>query len=176
MNPFFPYDYRRGFWGPQIPAFSVDYLANVTDVFNEYVNHLLARGESPLWTVFVLQYMFPALNGKLPPADYSTAWPHATVGHQTLFSPGWTKARDDGLAETYVERLNKLAYAMQREQGVRIADYPNYISPQATGRQVWGKNLRRLEHVKEKYDPECLIRQGRVFRSQGCMKRGFGNL
>ena len=176
-SPFFPYGYRRGFWGPQVPdiGVSVDLLENVTTTFNVYINKLLANGGDPVSAIYILQYMFPGLNGHLPPSGASTAWPHARAGHQTLFSPAWNHARNDDLADEYVAKLNNLAYNMQAVKGMPLADYPNYISPDATGEKVWGANLRRLSEIKEKYDPRCLIHQGRVFASEGCVNMGLAN-
>lgn len=176
VNSVFPSGYRRGFWGAQLPSVSADYLENATALFNAYIRELLDRGEDPHLAVFCVQYMFPGLNGHLPRSGADTAWPHATSGHQTLLSPAWSDAAHDGLANAYAGRLNDLAYAVQAADHVVIADYPNYISPAATGRQVWCDNLARLFQVKEKYDPGCLLHQGRVFASPGCVRRGYANV
>ena len=176
VDPVFPYGYRRVFAGGQVPTATVDYFRQTTSLFNEYIQTLLTRGEDPLLAVFALQYMFPDLNGNLPKSDADTAWPHATVGHQSLSSFAWTDAANDGLANEYVGKLNDVTYALQAANNVTIPDYPNYISPGASGKRVWGDNVPRLCALKQKYDPGCLIHQGRVFASEECVLRGFANV
>lgn len=120
--------------------------------------------------------MSPGLNGNLPASNADTAWPHATAGHQTLFSPAWSNATDDQLAVQYNDMLNNLTYAQQALYGPLLADYPNYIGPDDSGSRVWGENVGRLIEIKQKYDPLCTIHNGRVFASLGCVLRGFGNI
>ena len=175
-DAFFPFGYRRLFTGPQVPSISVDFLSSITNTFYEYIHKLLASGEKPLSSNFVLQYMYPGLNGHLPVDDSATAWPHHKVGHQMLFSPGWSQAENDRLADEYAKRLHDLGYEVQRGAGVAIADYPNYVGPGETGRDIWGQNLERLFQVKQKYDPLCLLRKGKVFASLGCLEAGVANV
>lgn len=72
--------------------------------------------------------------------------------------------------------LNEMVHEHQKSVGPVLADYPNYISPDADGEQVWGNNVQRLIDIKEKYDPECLLAAGRVFASPGCINRGKANI
>lgn len=141
-----------------------------------YINTLLSHGEFPATSLFVLQYMFPGLNGYLPTSNSATAWPHAIAGHQTLFSPSWSSVANDAFTDATNEQLTQLTYAQQKAAGEVIWDYPNYISPNESGSRVWGDNLQRLFKVKQKYDPECTINRGRVFASKGCRNRGLANV
>lgn len=172
----YPYGYRRGFYGAQTSQIDVDYLANLTDTFWTYVDTLIQRGEHPYSASFVMQYMYPGLNGHLPRSDTDTAWPHAAVGHQTLFTPAYKHAENDELTLTAVADLNEVTYEQQRKVGGFLANYPNYIAPGDSGRRVWGDNVKRLSQIKQKYDPACLIRNGRVFASQGCEMGGWANV
>lgn len=61
--------------------------------------------------------MFPGLNGHLLTSNSATAWPHAVAGRQTLFSPAWSLAQDDGLAANTTEYLNQIKYDRQKELG-----------------------------------------------------------
>lgn len=156
----FPEGVRRGFYGPQTSSIDVDYLANLTSTFGEYIDKLQDNGERPYSAAFVFQYMFPGLDGRLPASDADTAWPHSVVGHQTLFSPAWLEARDDELTLSAVTASNQITYDRQEQLGEFIANYPSYISPDDDGHAVWGDNVPRLVETKQKYDPECLIRNG----------------
>ena len=175
-TPFFPYGYRRGFWGPQTSRVSASYLAATSDGMEAYINQSLARGEVPTSAVWVLQYMYPNQNGHGPASDSDTAWPHAQTAHQTLFSPAWRSAVDDGFVIKHNDALNKITHDHQASVGPFIADYPNYISPNADGYRVWGGNVGRLIAIKAKYDPECRIHQGRVFASEACIANGWANI
>ncbi|KAH0288758.1 FAD-binding domain-containing protein [Aureobasidium namibiae CBS 147.97] len=175
-TPFFPYGYRRGFWGPQTSKVSASYLAATSDGMEAYINQSLARGEVPTSAVWVLQYMYPNQNGHGPASDSDTAWPHAQTAHQTLFSPAWRSAVDDGFVIQHNDALNKITHDHQASVGPFIADYPNYISPKADGYRVWGGNVERLTAIKAKYDPECRIHQGRVFASEACIANGWANI
>ena len=148
--------------------------------------------------LFSLQYMFPNLSGNLPKSATDTAWPHNTVGHQTLFSPAQTKAQNDDLFVKYTGLLNKLTYDRQTALKKVIPDYPNYISLRTVagiskskpgpagpawsaqvgwdGSRVWGPNVARLQTIKEKYDPKCSLKQGPVFPSQTCTKKGLATI
>ena len=172
----YPYGFRRGFYGPQTTKISVDYLTNLTDTMNAYISALQARGEHPYSASFVMQYMYPGLNGHLPPSDEATAWPHSVAGHQTLFTPAYLNATDDDLTLQYTDLINQVTYDRQKQLGEFLGDYPNYISPGVSGHRVWGENVKRLQQVKQKYDPGCLIRNGRVFASYGCIEGGWANV
>lgn len=165
------------------------YLSAVDDSFQNYIDNMLQRGETPSTSTWVLQYMLPGLNGHLPASDADTAWPHSATGHQTLFDPGWRRESSDGV----VEAFNELLYSLARPNTTMIEsrnhctvssmrglvapyDYPNYLKLHAKGDEVWGQNTARLASVKQKYDPECLLHRGRVFSSPGCMTRGFANV
>jgi hypothetical protein len=190
-DSFFPVGYRRGFWGPQVKQVDEAYLDMVDRSFGEYINAMLAKRDQPFTSTWVLQYMLPGLNGHLPKLDSDTAWPHSSIGHQTLFDPGWHKASSDGVATAFNEMLYGLAdfrvkstsSALRNSSaGIsecydgRVYHYPNYIKPSATGDDVWGNNTARLASLKQKYDPECSIHNGRVFASQGCVARGYANV
>ncbi|KAL9091001.1 MAG: hypothetical protein Q9159_001627 [Coniocarpon cinnabarinum] len=177
-GPFYSYGLRRGFWGPQLPTngLTTDYLDSLTEIMRDYTNALIASGDNATSTSFVLQYQYPGLNGNLPRNGDDTAWPHASAGHQTLFTPGYTLAKNDQLAVETNNRLNELAWNLQRDAGVELADYPNYMGPGVAGSRLYGDNLKALEAIKEKYDPECFLHQGRVFASPGCVKKGYANL
>lgn len=112
------------------------------------------------------------------------------AGYQTLFSPSQQNAKNDGLIQTYTNQFTTLVYALQREQGVDIKDYPNYISPKQTtgvskvvkgvtgwnGARIWGANVARLNTIKEKYDPRCILNKGYVFSSKTCVSKGKANV
>lgn len=175
-SPFFPYGYRRGFWGPQTSKVTASYLAATSNSMEAYINQSLTRGEIPTSAVWVLQYMYTNQNGHGPASDSETAWPHAQTAHQTLFSPAWKSAVDDGFVVQHNDALNKITYDHQASVGPFIADYPNYISPKADGYRVWGDNVERLIKIKAKYDPRCRIHQGRVFASEACVANGWANV
>ena len=119
-----------------------------------------------------------------------TTGPHNVVGYQTLFSPAQSKPENDDLIFDYTGKLNALVYQLQRDQGVDIKDYPNYISPKQSkgiskvvggvlgwnGVQVWGGNLAKLAAIKEKYDPRCILNKGYVFSSKTCKSKGKANV
>ncbi|OAA69566.1 FAD binding domain protein [Cordyceps fumosorosea ARSEF 2679] len=178
----YPYGHRRGFYGAQTSTIDEAYLANLTDTFWSYIDTLIARGEQPHSASMVMQYMFPGLNGHLPSSDSDTAWPHASVGHQTLITPAYQHAENDALTLSTVRALNDITYAQQQHRSIGVvgggflANYPNYMAPGDGGCRVWGHNVDRLIQVKEKYDPECLIRNGRVFASPGCLGGGWANV
>lgn len=174
--PFFPYGYRRGFWGPQTSKITKSYIAIASNSMEVYINQSLARGEVPESAVWVLQYMYPNQNGHGPASDSETAWPHAQTAHQTLFSPAWRSAVDDSFVIKHNDDLNKITHDHQALVGPFIADYPNYISPGVSGHRVWGQNVERLIKIKAKYDPQCRIHQGRVFASEACISGGWANI
>jgi FAD/FMN-containing dehydrogenase len=174
--PFFPYGYRRGFWGPQTSKVTKSYITAASSQMETYINQSLLRGDVPYSAVWVLQYMFPGQNGHAPKSDSATAWPHAHSAHQTLFSPAWTSASNDGFVVGVNEALNQITYEHQASLGPFIADYPNYISPKVEGHRVWGANVERLIRVKAEYDPKCRIHQGRVFASDTCIAKGWANI
>ncbi|CAD0112144.1 unnamed protein product [Aureobasidium uvarum] len=175
-TPFFPYGYRRGFWGPQTSKVTAAYLATASHSMETYINESLVRGQIPATAVWVLQYMYPFQNGHAPISDTDTAWPHSLSAHQTLFSPAWTDAADDAFVIHNNDVLNNITYHHQASIGPFVADYPNYISPKAAGERVWGGNVKRLVQVKGKYDPQCRIHQGRVFASEVCVEKGWANV
>ena len=190
-DSFFPIGYRRGFWGPQVKKVDEAYLSMVDRSFENYITAMLAKGDQPSTSTWVLQYMLPGLNGHLPTSDSDTAWPHSSIGHQTLFDPGWQNASSDGVATAFNELLYGLAdfrvkpvssalrngsAGMSGCGDKRVYHYPNYIKPSAIGDDVWGGNTARLARLKQKYDPECSIHNGRVFASQGCVARGYANI
>lgn len=172
----YPYGFRRGFYGPQTTKIDVPYLSNLDRVFEKYLDDQVSLGETPYSASYIVQYMFPGLNGHLPKHDDDTAWPHSIAGHQTLFTPAYLQASHDGLMKSALQSFNDVTFAQQRRQGKTLANYPNYMSPDDTGRIVWGDNVPRLTQVKEKYDKNCLIRNGRVFASPGCVAAGFANI
>jgi FAD/FMN-containing dehydrogenase len=174
--PFFPYGYRRGFWGPQTSKVTASYLTATSNSMETYINQSLTRGEIPKSAVWVLQYMYPSQNGYGPASDSDTAWPHAQSAHQTLFSPAWRFAEDDGFVMQHNDVLDKITHDHQASVGPFVADYPNYISPKADGHRVWGNNVERLIRIKTKYDPQCRIHQGRVFASEACIVNGWANI
>ena len=175
LDGFFPYGFRRGFWGGQVSKISIPYLTKISTTFQLYIASLVSNGESPASALWAIQYMFPGLNGNLPASDSATAWPHHNAGHQTLFSPAWAKIQDDKATYTANDVLNALTYAQQLQSGPFLADYPNYISPKEPACRVWGGNVLRLILVKQKYDPQCRIHNGRVFASLGCIAGGWAN-
>lgn len=175
-TPFFPYGFRRGFWGPQISMVTKPYITAASNRMEAYINQSLDRGDVPHSAVWVLQYMYPGQNGHGPVSDSATAWPHAQTAHQTLFSPAWKSASNDGFVVQQNDALNKITHDHQASFGTFVADYPNYISPKADGYRVWGHNVKRLIKIKAKYDPECRIHQGRVFASDTCIAHGWANI
>jgi hypothetical protein len=184
LDSFFPYGFRRGFWGPQTTNISTTYLASAASIFTNYVEASLQAGEFPASALWALQYMSPGLNGNLPKRNSDTAWPHAIDGHQTLFSPAWQNAADDDLQVKTNDQFNILTWAQQILDAKQskgsvpkvIADCPNYIAPNDTGSRVWGANVPRLNQIKQKYDPLCTIHNGKVFASKGCIKVGWANI
>lgn len=190
-DDFFPGGYRRGFWGPQVKQVDETYLGMVDRSFEDLIYSMLANGDRPSTSTWVLQYMFPGLNGHLPKSDSDTAWPHSNIGHQTLFDPGWHHASSDDVVAAFNEILYDLAdrrvkpaspehrndsTGMSACEDRRAYHYPNYIKPAATGRDVWGPNTARLALLKQKYDPGCSIHNGRVFASQSCVAQGYANV
>ena len=176
VDPFFPEGFRRGFYGPQTSKITASYLENITNQFDSWVTSVLQNGDTPTSAVFVLQYMFPGLNGNLPKSNDATGWPHKDAGHQTLFSPGYSKASTDRVTLDDTAAFNKITHDHQANVGGFIADYPNYISPDSTGYQVWGDNVPRLIQIKQKYDPFCRIHNGKVFATAACRIGGFANI
>ncbi|KAK2023009.1 FAD-binding domain-containing protein [Colletotrichum zoysiae] len=176
INQFFPYGLRRGFWGPQTTKVTSGLLQDTKTIVKDWLDSLLATGEKPLTSLWAVQYMYPGLNGNLPAKSEDTAWPHTVAGHQTLFSPGWALPKNDKQTLETNTKINNLIYDHQSKVGPFLADYPNYISPDSEGHRVWGDNVQRLIDIKEKYDPDCIIAQGRVFASAGCTKRGKANI
>ncbi|CEJ83174.1 hypothetical protein VHEMI03195 [[Torrubiella] hemipterigena] len=172
----YPYGYRRGFYGPQTSQIDVAFLQTLTSSFGRYIDQQILAGEHPYSASMVVQYMFPGLNGRLPKLDTDTAWPHSKVGHQMLFTPAYRRATGDACARAALQAFNQLTYDQQRKTGGFIANYPNYISPGDSGRMVWGDNVERLIQIKAKYDPRCLIRNGRVFATSECIKGGWANI
>lgn len=188
---YFPYGLRRGFYGPQTTNVSIPFFQSAQKAFSGYIDAILARGDFPASTTWVMQYMSPSLNGNAPTSDAATAWPHSIPGHQTLFDPGWSLAQNDGLTNHYNEIFNNITYAQQASViaaanatvpkngacgGLKLCDYPNYIGPDVPGKQIWGENIARLSEIKQKYDPECRVRNGRVFASKGCIEEGVANV
>lgn len=159
----YPYGYRRGFYGGQVSNITEEYLASLTNIFGNYIDDLLERGEKPYSASYVMQYMFPGLNGHLPASNADTAWPHAVAGHQTLFTPAYKNSTNDALTLNYLEKWNDINFREQEESGIFLANYPNYLSPQDSGHRVFGDNISRLERLKKRYDPSCLICNGKVF-------------
>lgn len=177
LNPYFPYGYRRGFWGTQTTKVTAAYLKRMSSRFTKYATDLVARGESPYSATWVLQYMSPGLEGNLPPSNDATAWPHAVAGHQTLFSPAWNYSIDDIIAYDTMKEMNNITYAHQATLDPPfLADYPNYMSPFISGYRLFGDNVQRLIDVKNKYDPWCRLHQGRVFATLACEIGGWANL
>jgi len=175
IDGFFPYGFRRGFYGPQTTNISVDYLSQIDGTYNSYIAQQLSKGDPGPTALWALQYMYPGLNGHLPASDSDTAWPHSVAGHQTLFSPSWNLASDDSIVNTENMAFNKITHDHQKTVGLTLGDYPNYISPDDTGRLVFGNNIERLINIKAKYDPLCRIHNGRVFASPACLLQGKAN-
>jgi len=168
--------HHRGFFGPQTTKISTSYLQSAATTFSAYVEAILSKGQFPATALWALQYMPAGLNGNLPASNADTAWPHAVAGHQTLFSPAWQSAEDDAIMVTSNNLLNQITWKNQAQVGPVLGDYPNYISPGDSGERVWGDNVKRLVQVKQKYDPECTIHNGRVFASLGCVRGGWANV
>jgi FAD/FMN-containing dehydrogenase len=180
---FFPYGMRRGFWGPQTSNVSVEFIQAIDNKFEAYIAKALGARDRPASSTYVLQYVSPGLGGHLPLEDSETAWPHSVAGHQTLFDPGWLFEETDDIVYAANEAFNGLVYAQQQKSSEItskipnfLADYPNYMSPNVSGRRVFGDNIVRLCQVKQKYDPKCLLRSGRVLASEGCLQRGVANM
>jgi FAD/FMN-containing dehydrogenase len=180
---FFPYGMRRGFWGPQTSNVSVEFIQAIDNQFAAYIAQAQGAGDQLSSSTYVLQYVSPGLGGHLPLDDSDTAWPHSVAGHQTLFDPGWLLEETDDIVYAANEAFNELVYAQQQkcsEISSKIPDflpdYPNYMSPNVSGRRVFGDNIVRLCQIKQKYDPKCLLRSGRVLASEGCLQRGVANL
>jgi len=168
LDPYFVYGERRGFYGPQVTTVSIDFLNGVYAIFNDTINGIISRGDNPGDTLWVVQYMNPTLNGNAPKSDVDTAWPHSTVGHQTLLSPAWQLSSTDEFLYQQNAALNTYVHQYQSSlPKPPVFDYPNYVSPDTTG-HIFGNNLGRLETIKQQYDPTCLIRRGLVFKSKGC--------
>ena len=98
---------RRYFNGPQVPTRGIkaEYLNSISTRFEKYVADSLAKGDVPASALWVLQYVHPTLGGNLPKTEGETAWPHVTVGSQTLFSPAWSSAANDGLVQSALADL-----------------------------------------------------------------------
>ncbi|KAF4554242.1 FAD-binding domain-containing protein 46 [Elsinoe fawcettii] len=176
LDPLFPYGFRRGFYGPQIRNVSTEYLTSAYEKYNSHVASLVAAGETPATAFWALQYMFPGLNGNLPPSNEATAWPHASSAHQTLFSPAWNKESNDATVLGDNDWFNQITYKEQEKWGgAPTYDYPNYMSPKVKASRVFGGNVKRLVAVKEKYDPDCRLHQGRVFATRECVRDGVAN-
>ncbi|PWN88397.1 FAD-binding domain-containing protein [Acaromyces ingoldii] len=176
LEPFFPYGSRRGFWGSRVTEVDADFIAKVTDVVAKSVSDLQATGESPVSHIYALQYQFPGLNGHQPKNDDDTAWPHAVTAHQTLFSPAWNRSSNDALVYHVNDMLNKITWDRQAQLDPPfVADYPNYMSPNVTARRLFGDNVDRLIQVKEKYDPDCRLHQGRTWATNACKKLGVAS-
>jgi FAD/FMN-containing dehydrogenase len=180
---FFPYGMRRGFWGPQTSNVSVEFIQAIDNQFAAYIAQAQGAGDQLSSSTYVLQYVSPGLGGHLPLDDSDTAWPHSVAGHQTLFDPGWLLEETDDIVYAANEAFNELVYAQQQKSSEIsseipdfLADYPNYMSPNVSGRRVFGNNIVRLCQIKQKYDPKCLLRSGRVLASEGCLQRGVANL
>lgn len=180
---FFPYGMRRGFWGPQTSNVSVEFIQSIDNQFGSYIAQAQEARDQPSFSTYVLQYVSPDLGGHLPLHDSETAWPHSVVGHQTLFNPGWLFEETDDIVYAANEAFNGLVYAQQQRSSEILpkvpnflGDYPNYMSPNVSGRRVFGDNIVRLCQVKQKYDPKCLLRSGRVLASEGCLQHGVANL
>ncbi|KZZ95342.1 FAD binding domain protein [Moelleriella libera RCEF 2490] len=183
----YPYGFRRGFYGAQTSHVDAAYLARLTARFDSYLTEQIRQGgDMPYSASLVVQYMFPRLNGHAPPTNNASAWPHATVGHQTLFTPAYRDARNDHLALAALRDFNQITYDQQQAAssssssssaaGDLIWNYPNYASPGDDGTRVWGANVERLIELKEKYDPACLLRRGLVFKSPGCERGNWGTV
>lgn len=176
-DPYFPYGFRRGFWGTQTSKVTPDFIRSMAQCFKDYIADILSRGENPYSASWVLQYMPPGLNGNLPSSDEATAWPHAVSGHQTLFAPAWNSSRDDVAAHNANMMLSDMTYAHQATLDPPfLADYPNYMSPSIPAHRIYGDNVNRLIEVKDKYDPWCRLHQGRVFATLACEIGGWANL
>ncbi|TKX26195.1 FAD-binding domain-containing protein 7 [Elsinoe australis] len=132
INGFFPFLFRRDFYGPQAQIITLGYLANGTALLNRYVADIAAAGDIPASSIWTPQYMYPGLNGNLPKSDADTAWPHARAEHQTLFSPAWRNVVDDVIMKDANWELNGKKFDKQ------IYDYPNYISPGVKAKGVGG--------------------------------------
>lgn len=170
----FPYGWRRGFYGGQTSTITVKYLEQLTDAYDAYSEELTKRGEDIRTSAYVVQYMYPGLNGNLPASDSDTAWPHSVSGHQTLFSPAYKDAANDGITIETALELNRITDRTQViKNGKLLANYPNYALPEEGNWRVFGSNLGRLMRIKQKYDPRCLIRRGMVIPSPSCILGGW---
>jgi len=161
---------RRGIFGTQVTTVTPTYLQDMYTIFRAYVAGVIARGATPGETLWGIQFIHPTLNGNAPADDSVTAWPHSTVSQHVAFCPNWVPSTEEFTLQT-TENFNIYTRNYQKQLGgPPIYDYPNYLSPGTTGPQVYGKNLERLEAIKQKYDPSCLLRHGPVFKSIGCSK------
>ncbi|GAM89247.1 hypothetical protein ANO11243_072840 [Dothideomycetidae sp. 11243] len=176
-DAYFPTGFRRAHTGAQISVPTAAYLASATAQLKSHVDALLKAGDDPRSALWALQYVHPGLNGHLPASDTETAWPHAVVGHQALFSAAWREGKNDALVAKQSRAFNALARAVQAKQRrVVLSDNPGYAVPGEKATTVYGGNMARLIAVKEKYDPECRLRKGRVFASAGCVEGKWANM
>lgn len=102
IDQFFPYGFRRGFWGPQTTKVTSDLLKEGSAITEKWVDSMVKAEDPPYSSIWALQYMHPGLSGYLPSSGEETAWPHSVAGHQTLFSPGWANAANDPLVLSQV--------------------------------------------------------------------------
>jgi len=138
LDPFFVYGTRRGFYGPQVTTVTPDYLHGIQTRFTALIDGVVSRGDDPGITLWVVQYMNPTLNGNAPVSDSETSWPHSTVGHQTLLSPSWQLSSTDGFLYRRNANLNNYIHQYQSSLSKPpVHDYPNYVSPDTTGTQVF---------------------------------------
>ncbi|KAJ5151739.1 FAD-binding domain-containing protein [Penicillium capsulatum] len=176
FEPSFPYGFRRGFYGPQVTKLSSDYLQDIQDSFDEHIANLKKKDDVIPTALWGIQYTHPTLNGHVPKSANETAWPHHIPGHQTLFSPAYLKAIDDTVVLRDNHKLNEISWKHQAKVGPFVADYPNYMSNDEPAWRIFGDNVQRLIEIKEKYDPDCHIHNGRVFATKACIKGGWADL
>lgn len=89
---------------------------------------------------------------------------HCATAHTDLLGPGSTR---------------------QQQLGVKIYDYVNYIAPRGTAglsknggwdsSKYYGPNIARLQTLKQKYDPKCLLHKGPTFASTQCKAEGWAS-
>ncbi|KAF2149857.1 FAD binding domain protein [Myriangium duriaei CBS 260.36] len=177
IDAYFPTSYRRGFTGASLSAPTAAYLTTATTQLQSHVAALLKAGDDPRSALWALQYIHPTLNGHIPSSDAATAWPHARVGHQALFSPAWKNVKNDAAVTSQAAAFVSLTRKLQQRSGKKaLADNPGYALPSTVGSLTFGDNSGRLIDLKQKYDPECRLRRGRVFPSRGCVEGGWANI
>ena len=177
IDPFFPYGSRRGFYGPQTTNITAGFLSTAYATFQNHLSELKRAGEKFTSSGWVVQYQMPTLNGNAPKTNAATGWPHAVVGHQTLFSPAWQNAKNDATIFKYNDQFNALTWGNQAKLSPSfLPDYPNYQSPGLEGKRIYGDNVARLIQIKDKYDPKCRLSNGRTFGTRACVAKGMGNL